>query len=92
MPRFKKTTLLIEVDDREYRVRYTGTLSCPETPEQRKHNERLMRALIADDRLLNFLYTIVTPVVRFKRREAKKAGDNKRTQNGPSTDLLRVTN
>jgi hypothetical protein len=76
MPRFKKTTLIIEVSDREYCVRYNGTFSCPQTPEQRKHNERLMRAIYANDQLLNFLYNIVTPVVRCKRREAKKQPSN----------------
>ena len=77
MARLKKTTFLLEVNDHEYHVQYNGSLSAPETREQWKHNERLMRALIADDRLLNFLYNIVTPVVRCKRREAKKAASCK---------------
>lgn len=72
MPRFKKTIFQMEVTEKEYNVSYSGTLAKPETREQRKHNERLMQALIADDKLLTFLYNIVTPVVRYKRREAKK--------------------
>ena len=76
MPRLAKTIFRLEVTDKEYQVRYSGTLSCPETREQRKHNERLMRALIADDNLLTFLYNIVNPVVRYKRREARKAAKN----------------
>ena len=40
--------------------------------EERKHNERLMRALLASDELLTFCYNIVMPVVRNKRREARK--------------------
>ena len=77
MARLKKTTFLLEVNDQEYHVQYNGTLSAPETCEQWKHNERLMRALLADDRLLNFLYNIVTPVVRCKRRETKKTASCK---------------
>lgn len=77
MARLKKTTFLLEVNDQEYHVQYNGTLSAPETREQWKHNERLMRALLADDRLLNFLYNIVTPVVRCKRRETKKTASCK---------------
>ena len=73
MPRLAKTIFQLEVNDKEYNVRYNGTLSCPETREQRKHNERLMRALLADNDLLTFLYNIVNPVVRCKRREARKA-------------------
>ena len=77
MARLKKTIFLLEVNDQEYHVQYNGTLSAPETREQWKHNERLMRALLADDRLLNFLYNIVTPVVRCKRRETKKTASCK---------------
>ena len=73
MAKIKKTTLLIEVTDSEYHVQYNGSITEPRTPEQWKHNERLMRALISSDELLTFLYNIVTPVVRCKRREAKKA-------------------
>ena len=72
MPRFKKTIFQMEVTEKKYHVSYSGTFTEPETREQRKHNERLMEALIADDKLLTFLYNIVTPVVRYKRREAKK--------------------
>ena len=72
MARLPKTTLLLEVNDKEFHVQYNGSLSAPETKEQQKHNERLMKALLADDRLLTFFYNIVTPVVRYKRREAIK--------------------
>ena len=72
MPRIKKTSLTIEVTDSEYHVKYTGTLIAAQTKEERKHNERLMRALLASDELLTFCYNIVMPVVRNKRREARK--------------------
>ena len=74
MPKIKKTFFQMEVTDSEYTIKYNGSLTEPKTPEQRKHNERLMRALIASDELLTFFYNIVTPVVRLKRREAKKKG------------------
>ena len=72
MARIKKTILLMEVNDKEYSVKYNGSLKEPETKEQRKHNVRLMQALLASDELLTFFYNIVMPVVRCKRREAKK--------------------
>ena len=75
MSRLKKTIFQMEVTDSEFNVTYNGSLTMPKTPEERKHNERLMRALVASDELLNFLYNIVNPVVRFKRREAKKAAN-----------------
>ena len=62
----------MEVTDTEYTVKYNGTISCPQTKEQRKHNERLMRALYENEDILTFLYNIVTPIVRLKRREARK--------------------
>ena len=72
MARIKKTSLTIEVTNDEYHVKYTGSLIEPQTKEQRKHNERLMWALLASDELLTFCYNIVMPVVRYKRREARK--------------------
>ena len=77
MARLPKTILLIEVNDKEYHVKYNGTIGVPETKEQRKHNERLMNALIASDELLTFFYDIVNPVVRFKRREARKTAQKR---------------
>ena len=74
MSRIKKTFFQMEVTDKEFHVKYNGSLSAPETPEQRKHNERIMRALLASDELLTFFYNIVMPVVKCKRREAKKKG------------------
>lgn len=82
MPKYKKTIFQLEVTDSEFTVRYTGELTEPQTKEDRKHNLRLMRALIANDTLLTFLYNIVNPVVRYKRREAaKKAKLCEQTQN-----------
>lgn len=73
MARFPKTILHIEVNDKEYNVKYNGTIKEPQTKEQLKHNERIMNMLLASDELLSFFYNIVNPVVRCKRREARKA-------------------
>ena len=72
MARLKKTILHFEVNDSEFNIKYNGSLTEPKTKEQRKHNERLMKALLADDVLLTFFYNIVNPVVRCKRREARR--------------------
>ena len=73
MSRLKKTILNIEVNDKEFHIQYNGTIMEPQTKEQCKHNERLMRMLVADEDVFNFFYNIIEPVVRFKKREARKA-------------------
>lgn len=77
MAKIKKTTLLIEVTDSEFHVQYNGSLSAPETKEQFKHNERLMKALLSDERLFNFAYNIFMPVMKCKKREAKKSAESR---------------
>ena len=62
----------MEANDKEYYVRTNCSIKNPKTREQCKHDERLMRALTADEELLTFLYNIVNPVVRYMRREARK--------------------
>ena len=73
MSRLTKTILNIEVNDKEFHIQYNGSIMEPQTKEQRKHNERLMRMLVADEDVFNFFYNIIEPVVRFKKREARKA-------------------
>ena len=75
----KKTIFHLEVNSREYDATYTGTFKFPETKIDRKHDERIMSALMANEELLNFLYRLVTPVVRCKRREARKAARKAQT-------------
>ena len=72
MSKLTKTIFKLEVNDKEFHAQYNGSLNRPETKEQQKHNERLMLALMASDELCNFLYEIIMPVVRFKRREARR--------------------
>ena len=68
----KKTIFHLEVNSKEYEASYTGTFKFPETKIDRKHDERIMSVLMENDDLLNFLYRLVNPVVRYKRREARK--------------------
>ena len=72
MPKIKKTTLFVEVDDKEFTVSYSGTLAEPQTREQLKHNERLIKILISDDKLMDFFYNIVNPAVRYRKNKARK--------------------
>ena len=74
MARIPKTILHVEVTDTNFCVQYNGEIAeLPLDKKLRKHDERLMNMLIASDELLSFFYRIVTPVVRFKRRQASKA-------------------
>ena len=72
MPKIKKTTLFVEVDDKEFTVSYSGTLAKPHTREELKHNERLIKILISDDKLMDFFYNIVNPAVRYRKNKARK--------------------
>ena len=75
MARIPKTILKIEVNDKEYHVLYTGNFKCNADKTARKHDERLMRMLMDSDETLEFLYSIVTPVVRYKKREARRKNE-----------------
>lgn len=68
----KNTVFFIYTNDKEYYTGYTGTYE-PRTPEEKfAHDKRLMYVLMANENLLNLLYRIIMPVVRCKKREAKK--------------------
>ena len=73
MAKIKKTTLFVEVDDKEFTVSYSGTLAKPHTREELKHNERLIKILMSDDTLMDFFYNIVNPAVRYRKNKARKA-------------------
>lgn len=73
MAKIKKTTLFVEVDDKEFRVAYSGAYDEPQTPEQRKHNERLIRILISNDKLMEFFYNIVNAALSYRMNKARKA-------------------
>ena len=79
----KKTIFHLEVNSKEYEASYTGTFKFPETQIDRKHDERIMSVLMENDDLLNFLYRLVNPVVRYKRREARKAARKVLTDQNP---------
>lgn len=73
MAKIKKTTLFVEVDDKEYTVSYSGKFDKPQTREERKHNERLIRILISDDKLMNFFDSIINAALRYRKCKARKA-------------------
>ena len=79
----KKTIFHLEVNSKEYEASYTGTFKFPESKIDRKHDERIMSVLMENDDLLNFLYRLVNPVVRYKRREARKAARKVLTDQNP---------
>ena len=76
-----KTQLFIIVNNKEYNVRYTGSFDEPEFKSRAfKHDEMLMRMLIADRKLFDFMTRIYMPVARFyKREDRKKAKEQRQT-------------
>ena len=68
----KKTFLHVEVTNKEYHIQYSGSFKMSDDKKVYMHDERLMSMLMANDDILDFWYRIVMPVVRFKRREARR--------------------
>ena len=72
----RKTILIIEVDKNEWNIKYTGSLLPTEDKEVFKLDARLMNMLTSDDRVLEFWNRILQPVLRYKRREARRNAKN----------------
>ena len=81
----KKTILLIEVNSKEYNVKYSGglsdnfaDLSKEERKEQLRHDGRLVNALLSmPDEIYQRLAFLFRSVDRIKRREARRASQSK---------------
>lgn len=72
MARLAKTILQLEVDDKEWSLKFNGSINFPENKKELTHDRRIMEALIADERLYNLFFRLVKPVTRYKKREAKR--------------------
>ena len=69
----RKTILHIEVTSKEYSIQYSGSLiEAPTSKDALKHDERILRMLVADRKAFDFFYRLVEPARRFYIREAKK--------------------
>ena len=69
----RKTILHIEVTSKEYSLRYSGSLTeAPTSKDALKHDERILRMLVADRKVFDFFYRLVEPARRFYIREEKK--------------------
>ena len=73
MSKSRKTTLILEVNANEWHVQYTGSIKPPTDKDKFKHDARIMMALNSSDELLDFFYRLIDPVIRYKRRKARKA-------------------
>lgn len=81
----KKTILLIEVNSKEYNVKYSGGLSDnfadlseKERKERLRHDGRLVNALLSmPDEIYQRLAFLFRSVDRIKRREARRAAQSK---------------
>ena len=82
------TTLTIKAGKNEYQILYSGSLSPDKDPLTDKrllrHDFRLMQVLTEDDRLFDFLFSILQPVSRFRNRELKKR-QKQQAQQSPIT-------
>ena len=83
MPRMKKTVLHLEVNEKEWTLKSNLSLDYPQITDKIafKHDERIMRALMSDDKLFRLFYRLVEPVLRCKRRDARRAAKKECTGN-----------
>ena len=73
----KKTILHIEVTNKDFNIQYSGLIiKEPTEKDDIKHDERLMRMLVSDQKVFDFFFRIVEPARRFYVREAKKKQKN----------------
>ena len=69
----QKTILNIEVTNKDFNVRYSGSIAEPPTSKEAfKHDERLMTMLISNKKVFDFFFRIVEPARRYYQREARK--------------------
>ena len=71
MAKVEKTIMLVKIDDSNYEVQ-SNFIPRRDDKVFRKHAERFMRMLLTDNEVFNFFYSTLEPVIRFKRREARK--------------------
>ena len=68
----RKAFLCLEVTNRNWKLKYTGSVDCPKPDDKEKweHDELIMRALVSDEKLFNLFYRLFKPVERYYRRKA----------------------
>ena len=73
-----KTAIILECSDREWRVRYTGSMDGSNLNDKKtaKHDQRILMALASDHKLFDLINRLVVPAQRYYRREARKAAKN----------------
>ena len=74
MAKIKQTILILEVNDKEWHLQYTGSIGFPQLRDKTnlKHDERIIRALISDRRLFELFQRLIEPAKRYYRRKDKK--------------------
>ena len=72
MSKIKKTILHVEVDEQDFHIQYTGSIQRQDDATAFKHDERLIRMLLAHDDIFDLFWRVTSPVMRFKRRKVRK--------------------
>ena len=79
----RKTILHIDVTNKEYSIKYSGSIAqSPTSKENLKHDERILQMLVSDPKVFDFFFRLVEPARRFYIREAKK---KRKAQNGTTS-------
>lgn len=73
------TVFCIMCNKSNYRVFSSGSFHGFSDEEKRRHSERLMMTLMSNRAVFDYLYSIVKPVARYYKQEAKKAAKQKIT-------------
>ena len=72
MSKIKKTILHVEVDEHDFHIQYTGSIQRKDDQTAFKHDERLIRMLLANDDIFDLFWRVTSPVMRYKRRKERK--------------------
>ena len=76
MSKLAKTILQIEVDDKEFQLRYNGPVEFnredPDFKKKAKHDHRIMKMLLQNDAVFKLFARLYEPVKRFRQREARR--------------------
>ena len=67
------TVFCIMCNKSYYRVFSSGSFEGFSDKEKREHSDRLMMTLVSNREIFDYLYSVVEPVVRYYRRQDKKA-------------------
>ena len=66
------TTLTIKVGKEEYEILYSGIIDEAQMRKSMRHDFRIMKVLLHDDKAYGLFRRLLLPVIRYRNRQLKK--------------------